>query len=139
MIKKNMCCRQVAIAKMVQFLGARRASLRDTVCPANQMDRFLSTLAPKKLCSEKKSCMQEHSVYSGFKYLYQTNYTVFSGREMSVKSLSTKDPSETCSNKSETESEVDSEDENNFVLREVPVTETQTVCKLCFRPAQVRS
>lgn len=77
--------------------------------------------------------------YSGFKYLYQTNYTVFSGREMSVKSLSTKDPSETCSNKSETESEVDSEDENNFVLREVPVTETQTVCKLCFRPAQVRS
>jgi len=55
---------------------------------------------------------------------------------MSLKSLSTKDPSETCSNKSETESEVDSEDENNFVLREVPVTETQTVCKLCFRPAQ---
>ena len=31
MIKKNMCCRQVAIAKMVQFLGARRASLRDAV------------------------------------------------------------------------------------------------------------
>ena len=27
-----MCCRQVAIAKMVQFLGARRASLRDAVC-----------------------------------------------------------------------------------------------------------
>ena len=26
-----MCCRQVAIAKMVQFLGARRASLRDAV------------------------------------------------------------------------------------------------------------
>ena len=32
MIKKNMCCRQVAIAKMVQFLGARRTSLRDAVC-----------------------------------------------------------------------------------------------------------
>ena len=32
MIKKNMCCRQVAIAKMVQFLGARRASLRCAVC-----------------------------------------------------------------------------------------------------------
>ena len=31
MIKKNMCCRQVAIAKMVQFLGARRLSLRDAV------------------------------------------------------------------------------------------------------------
>ena len=24
-----MCCRQVAIAKMVQFLGARRVSLRE--------------------------------------------------------------------------------------------------------------
>ena len=30
--------------------------------PANQMKRFLSTLAPKKLCSEKKSCMQEQCV-----------------------------------------------------------------------------
>ena len=32
---KNMCCRQVAIAKMVQFLGARRASLRDAVWNRN--------------------------------------------------------------------------------------------------------
>ena len=37
MIKKNMCCRQVAIAKMVQFLGARRASLRDAVCNSFQI------------------------------------------------------------------------------------------------------
>ena len=36
MIKKNMCCRQVAIAKMVQFLGARRASLRDAVWNTSQ-------------------------------------------------------------------------------------------------------
>ena len=37
MIKKNMCCRQVAIAKMVQFLGARRASLRDAVWCGNDI------------------------------------------------------------------------------------------------------
>ena len=42
MIKKNMCCRQVAIAKMVQFLGARRASLRDTLCSEKFCDVWLA-------------------------------------------------------------------------------------------------
>ena len=40
--------------------------------------------------------------------------------------------------RSETESEeAEADEELNFVLREVPHTETQTTCKLCFRPAQV--
>ena len=40
--------------------------------------------------------------------------------------------------RSEGESEdAEADDERNFVLREVPHTETQTTCKLCFRPAQV--
>ena len=39
---------------------------------------------------------------------------------------------------SEAESEeAEADEELNFVLREVPHTETQTICKLCFRPAQV--
>ena len=33
--------------------------------------------------------------------------------------------------------DAEADDERNFVLREVPHTETQTTCKLCFRPAQV--
>ena len=44
MIKKNMCCRQVAIAKMVQFLGARRASLRDTVCHSGKFKLYLKKI-----------------------------------------------------------------------------------------------
>ena len=40
--------------------------------------------------------------------------------------------------RSEAESEeAEADEELNFVLREVPHTETQTTCKLCFRPAQV--
>ena len=50
---------------------------------------------------------------------------------MSVKS----GPKETLDTDSRSE-EAGAYDERNFVLREVPHTETQTTCKLCFRPAQ---
>ena len=59
---------------------------------------------------------------------------------MSVKSGSTKETFDTSSAKSELDSEeaeAEADDERNFVLREVPHTETETTCKLCFRPAQV--
>ena len=57
---------------------------------------------------------------------------------MSVKSGSTKETFDTSSAKSEVDSEeAEADDERNFVLREVPHTETETTCKLCFRPAQV--
>ena len=61
---------------------------------------------------------------------------------MSVKSGSTKETFDTSSAKSEldseeAEAEAEADDERNFVLREVPHTETETTCKLCFRPAQV--
>ena len=60
---------------------------------------------------------------------------------MSIKSVSTKDSSDSCSTKSDNDSEVDgsstaSDDESTFVLVEIPHTDTKTVCKLCFRPAQ---
>ena len=59
---------------------------------------------------------------------------------MSVKSGSTKEELDSASTRSEAESEdADPDDERYFVLREVPHTETQTTCKLCFRPAQVIS
>ena len=52
--------------------------------------------------------------------------------KMSAKAGSTLDT------RSEAESEeTEADEELNFVLREVPHTETQTTCKLCFRPAQV--
>lgn len=47
-----------------------------------------------------------------------------------VKSKTEADTSDTCSSAS------DEVDTDSFVLREVPHTETETVCKLCFRPAQ---
>ena len=57
---------------------------------------------------------------------------------MSVKSGSTKETFDTSSAKSEVDSEeAEADDERNFVLCEVPHTETETTCKLCFRPAQV--
>ena len=57
---------------------------------------------------------------------------------MSVKSGSTKETFDTSSAKFEVDSEeAEADDERNFVLREVPHTETETTCKLCFRPAQV--
>ena len=57
---------------------------------------------------------------------------------MSVKSGSSKETMDTASNRSEADSEeAEADDERYFVLREVPHTETETTCKLCFRPAQV--
>ena len=57
---------------------------------------------------------------------------------MSVKSGSSKETLDTASNRSEADSEeAEADDERYFVLREVPHTETETTCKLCFRPAQV--
>ena len=60
---------------------------------------------------------------------------------MSVKSFgSTKDSSDGGHSKadnSDTSSSTSEEmEQEQFVLREVPHTETETVCKLCFRPAQ---
>ena len=52
-------------------------------------------------------------------------------RKMSIKS----GPKETLDTDSRSE-EAGAYDERNFVLREVPHTEIQTTCKLCFRPAQ---
>ena len=57
---------------------------------------------------------------------------------MSVKSGSSKETLDTASNRSVADSEeAEADDERYFVLREVPHTETETTCKLCFRPAQV--
>ena len=55
---------------------------------------------------------------------------------MSVKSGSKETLDTDSRSEGETE-EAEADDERNFVLREVPHTETQTTCKLCFRPAQV--
>ena len=52
---------------------------------------------------------------------------------MSVKSGSSKETLDTASNRSEADSEeAEADDERYFVLREVPHTETETTCKLCF-------
>ena len=57
---------------------------------------------------------------------------------MSVKSGSTKETFDSSSAKSEADSEeAEVDNEQSFVLHEVPHTETLTTCKLCFRPAQV--
>ena len=58
MIKKNMCCRQVAIAKMVQFLGARRASLRDAVWNQDLNTQFVQSFLHNFIIVEKCSQSQ---------------------------------------------------------------------------------
>ena len=78
-------------------------------------------------------------------YLYSLFRNFRSLIKMSIKSRS-KDSSASTTSSSKSEgdsgSEVDcgsnvSEDESNFTLVEIHHTDTKTICKLCFRTAQV--
>ena len=66
---------------------------------------------------------------------------IFISVKMSVKSFVSRDSSEVTSNRSEADSseagDSAEDDESNFVLVEIPPSDTKTFCKLCFRTAQV--